>query len=148
MTANSPTYLQDEGISHCFYLGIGRFSKNDLKRMKDCLGACSGTSCPAPVTVRKVNPLYTWLQPPICITTNESLYIYSWHQGIMFHDRKFKEKAINIHVCWFGNKSVKMAMKMSLHKSFSLHQKTQLTFPWSYHGYQLVTVGSFNASME
>lgn len=45
-------------------IGIGLFSKKDLKRIKAWRGRCRGTSWPAPATVTNVSPLYTWLHPP------------------------------------------------------------------------------------
>lgn len=53
---------------------MGLFSKNDLKRMKAWRGRWSGTSCPAPVTVTNVSPLYTWLHPPTYVTKQESFW--------------------------------------------------------------------------
>lgn len=53
-------------------VGIGLPDKNDLKSTRACLGRCRGTSCPAPLTVTSVSPLYTWVHPPTCFSSNIS----------------------------------------------------------------------------
>lgn len=46
------------------FWGMAFPCKKCRNNMSACRGRCRGTSCPAPRTVTKVRPLYTWLQPP------------------------------------------------------------------------------------
>ena len=64
------------GFLHCIHdnqesscpakVGIGVPERKASMRARASLGLCKGTSWPAPLTVTKVRPLYTWVDPPTC----------------------------------------------------------------------------------
>ena len=142
---------------------MGLFSKNDLKRINAWRGRWSGTSCPAPVIVTNVSPLYTWVQPPTYITkelvlvrrwdinfpvSNQSMYMIllsiTWDNLGLISYRKMlqKHKSATLSVNLI---QLKVRAKDCMHIQISFQVPT---LPWSYHGCQLVTVDSFRASME
>ena len=58
-------------------IGMGLPERNALMSTRACLGLWRATSWPAPLTVTKVKPLYTWVHPPTCISTSK--HILSTH---------------------------------------------------------------------
>ena len=113
-----------------------------MKRIKACRGRWSGTSCPAPVTVTKVSPLYTWLHPP------------TYNRG----KKKLGDEQITMEFCKilippFSYCITRKEYQIPKPSVQWLHQNQvvvaiSLTFPLSYHGYQFIIVGSFRASIE
>lgn len=55
--------------------GKGSPLRNDLKSWRAALGLNNGTSCPAPLTVAKVSPSYTSVQPPTFIKNHKTFHI-------------------------------------------------------------------------
>lgn len=67
--------------------GIEVPPKKALMSVRACFGLCKGTSCPAPLTVTNVSPVYSWVHPPTCMFNNNTQSIpgmqgIKWKHGV------------------------------------------------------------------
>ena len=104
--------------------GKGSPLRNDLKSWRAALGLNNGTSCPAPLTVAKVSPSYTSVQPPTFIKNRKTFHI-------ILH-RDFDNSELGIFF-----------VHVQLHFFYM-----KLTWFLTYHGYHGTFVLNFSCEME